>query len=81
MMASSAIAQSPAVIDPHVVLRSRAHLPASSARGDVRIHTLAVYLGGQTSIVARRLGDARWSVSKVELIPGSGARSGHRPID
>jgi len=73
MMASSAIAQSPAdiAVDPHVTLRSRAHLPASSAQGDVRIHTVAVYLGGQASIVARRRGDARWSVSKVELVPGS----------
>ncbi|MFZ0266981.1 MAG: hypothetical protein WAL33_05045 [Caulobacter sp.] len=57
--------------DPHVALRSRALLPASSAQGEVRIHTMAVYLGGQASIVARRRGDARWSVSKVELIPGS----------
>jgi hypothetical protein len=52
--------------DRHVRLRAEAGLPASSARGQVRIYSLpGPFGGGKTSLVARRDGKGRWTVSRV----------------
>jgi hypothetical protein len=52
--------------DRHVRLRTEAGLPASSARGQVRIYSLYGPLGGpEKSLVARRDGGGRWTVSRV----------------
>jgi hypothetical protein len=54
------------VEDWHVKVRARAGLPASSARGQVRIFSEGwLSGGGETSLVARRDGKGRWSVSRV----------------
>ncbi|WP_426010498.1 hypothetical protein [Caulobacter sp. DWR2-3-1b2] len=52
--------------DWHVKLRAQAGLSASSAKGEVRIFNEARLAGGgETSLVARREGKGRWTVSRV----------------
>jgi hypothetical protein len=52
--------------DWHVKVRARAGLPASSAEGQVRILGEGLLSGGgMTSLVARRDGRGRWTVSRV----------------
>jgi hypothetical protein len=54
------------VEDWHVKVRSRAGLPASSAEGQVRILGEGLLSGGGVmSLVARRDGRGRWTVSRV----------------
>jgi hypothetical protein len=62
-----AVAWARAEPDPHVALRARAGLPASSAVGEVRIFSEA-YLsgGGAESVVAHRSKSGRWTVSLVQ---------------
>lgn len=56
----------PQVEDWHVKVRVRAGLPASSAKGQVRIFSEGWLTGGgETSLVARRDGKGRWMVSRV----------------
>lgn len=56
--------------DPHIALRAKQGLPASSAIGEVRIFAQA-YLsgGGASSLVARRAASGRWNVSWVRQGP------------
>lgn len=54
--------------DPHLALRAKLGLPASSAVGEVRIFSEG-YLsgGGASSLVARRERPGRWTVSRVYI--------------
>jgi hypothetical protein len=56
--------------DRHLTLRAEAGLPASSARGQVRIYSPSGFVGGGAmSLVARRDGEGRWTVSYVRGSP------------
>lgn len=67
LRSSAAVAR----VDPHVAVRAKAGLPASSAEGEVRLSSEG-YLsgGGAGSLVARQDPAGRWIVSSVTEMQG-----------